>query len=227
MFGFFLGLLRHHFRIENEMVAAMKYISVLTTLLCLGLSFGVRAQSLDLGSLLGQTPYESPSCMGSDYHELDFMHGIWDMKILIDGKWVPGGFSVHRPALGGCVSFEVVNYENWGEFYRPLTGRTGIGAFAINSYDRVQKNWRQIWLDDMGSVVANFRGKKFKDGIRFVGQAPRDDGSELQRFEWRITGEGLREFHYEQSTDGGKEWVTLATVQMVKRRPRAPIPRPQ
>ena len=70
----------------------------------------------------------------------------------------------------------------------------------------------------MGTVVANFRGKKFKDGIRFVGQAPRDDGSELQRFEWKITGEGLREFTYEQSVDGGQKWVRLATVQMVSRK---------
>lgn len=174
--------------------------------------------SLDFGSLLGQTPYESPSCTGADYHELDFMHGIWDMNVLLDGKWVAGGFSVHRPALGGCASFEVVSYENWGEFYRPLTGRAGVGAFAINTYDPKQRNWRQVWVDDMGTVVANFRGKKFKDGIRFVGQAPRDDGSELQRFEWKIRGEGLREFIYEQSTDGGQKWTRLATVQMVARR---------
>lgn len=175
--------------------------------------------SIDLGGILGQTPYESPSCTGSDFHELDFMHGVWDMKVLLDGTWVAGGFSVHRPALGGCVSLEIVSYENWGEFYRPLTGRTGVGAMLINSYDRRERNWRQIWVDDMGSVIANFRGKKFKDGIRFVGQAPADDGSELQRMEWRITGENLREFLFEQSTDGGKEWIRLATVQMVRRTP--------
>jgi len=198
-------------------VAALKLLTM-AAVLCLSLATtSTTAQDIDFGSLMGQTPYESPSCTSSDFHELDFMHGVWDMKILIDGKWVEGGFSVHRPALGGCASFEIVSYENWGEFYRPLTGRTGIGAFAINSYDRKQHNWRQVWIDDMGTVVTSFRGKKFKDGIRFVGHAPRNEGSELQRFEWKITGEGLREFIYEQSTDGGQKWTRIATVQMVER----------
>ena len=191
---------------------------ILAMVLCAPTAFSrVTAQDIDFGNLLGQTPYESPSCTSSDFHELDFMHGVWDMKILIDGKWVEGGFSVHRPALGGCASFEIVSYENWGEFYRPLTGRSGVGAFAINSYDRKQHNWRQVWIDDMGTVVTSFRGKKFKDGIRFVGHAPRNEGSELQRFEWKITGEGLRDFIYEQSTDGGQKWTRIATVQMVAR----------
>ena len=194
----------------------MKYI-ILAFLLAGFLPAKANETNLDFSNLLGQAPYESPSCTGADYHEMDFMHGVWDMKVLQGGTWVSGGFSVHRPALGGCPSFEVVSYENWGEFYRPLTGRAGVGAFAINTYDPKQRNWRQVWVDDMGTVVANFRGKKFRDGVRFVGQAPRDDGSELQRFEWRITGEGLREFVYEQSTDGGQNWVRLATVQMVAR----------
>lgn len=175
-------------------------------------------EKIDLGRLLGEVPYESPSCMASDYHEFDFMHGVWDMKVLVDDVWVEGGFSVHRPAVGGCASLEVVSYENWGEFYRPLTGRTGFGGFAINTYDQKEKNWQQIWVDDMGSVVANLRGKKFADGIRFVGQASGDTGSELQRFEWKITGEGLREFTLDQTINGGEEWTRIATVQMILRR---------
>ena len=198
-------------------MAALKYRYFACVLACASVAAQATDNNLDFTNLLGQAPYESPSCTGADYHEMDFMHGVWDMKVLQGGTWVAGGFSVHRPALGGCASFEVVSYENWGEFYRPLTGRAGVGAFAINTYDPKQRNWRQVWVDDMGTVVANFRGKKFKDGIRFVGQAPRDDGSELQRFEWKITGKGLREFTYEQSTDGGQKWVRLATVQMVSR----------
>lgn len=178
----------------------------------------VADDSVTLEQMLGQVPYESPSCLSADYHEMDFMHGIWDMKILIDDVWIAGGYSVHRPALGGCASFEIVSYENWGEFYKPISGRNGFGGFAINTYDRKEKNWRQIWFDDMGGVVANFRGKRFADGIRYVGHAPDDNGAELQRFEWKITGEGLRDFTYDMSTDGGQNWVRIATVQMAIRK---------
>lgn len=175
------------------------------------------AEDLSLGDIIGQTPYVSPSCSGKDHHEMRFMEGIWDMKVLVDGLWVPGGFSIIRPALGGCAWLEVVSQENWGEIYEPLTGRMGFGEITISSYDRQAKNWRHIRMDDMGAIVTDFRGRKFPDGMRFVGPGPDYRSSEMQRFEWRITGDGLRELVFEQSKNGGQSWSRLATVQMIKR----------
>jgi len=173
------------------------------------------AQTVLPEQMFGSRPYESPSCNTADHHEFDYMHGTWSMKVFKDGKWIPGGYSVHKPALGGCVSFEYVSYENWGDFYTALSGRNGFAAFAMNAFDKKAGNWRQVWFDDMGSVITTFRGRKFGDGMRFVGHAPNDDGSELQKFEWITIGEGLREFTYDMSTDGGRNWVRIARVQMI------------
>jgi len=177
----------------------------------------VSSQSVTPEQILGEIPYQSPSCNTNDFHEFDFMHGNWDLKMLVDGKWKPGGYSIHKPALGGCVSFDYVSYENWGDFYKALSGRSGLAGFALNTYDRKANNWRQTWFDDTGTVINSFRGRKFSDGIRFVGHAPDDTGSELQRFEWKTTGENLREFSFDMSTDGGQNWTRIATVQMVRR----------
>lgn len=191
---------------------------ILSSLLVIGMSVGVQAQSsvVTPQQLLGVTPYESPSCNSSDHHEFDFMHGTWSMKVFKDGKWVPGGYSVHKPALGGCVSFEYVSYENWGDFYKSLSGRAGLAGFSISSFDKKAGNWRQVWHDDTGSVITTFRGRKFKNGMRFVGHAPGDDGAELQKLEWTVTGEGLRELTYDMSTDGGRNWTRIARVQMIQ-----------
>jgi len=187
------------------------------SLLSLLVSPQLAAQQLSPDKLVGNQPYESPSCSSQDHREFDFMHGTWDMKVLIDGKWIPGGYSIHKPALGGCISFEMVSYENWGDFYRSLSGRTGFAAYAVNSYDRLTRNWRQVWHDDMGTVIGNFRGRKYQNGMRFVGRSPTENSAELQRFEWKITGTNLREFTFDLSTDGGTEWTQIARVQMIRR----------
>lgn len=196
------------------MKQAFKISAVLGAVLLTGQGM---AQPVTPDQIFGLTPYESPSCNLKDFHELDFMHGEWDLKVLVDGKWKPGGYSVHRPVLGGCVSFEYVSYENWGDFYQALSGRTGLAGFALNSYDKSARNWRQTWFDDTGTVINSFRGRKYSDGIRFVGHAPDGTGAELQRFDWKIVGQNLREYTFDMSTDGGQNWTRMATVQMVRR----------
>jgi hypothetical protein len=191
----------------------IKYLAVVVG----SLGSSVSAQQVTYDQLLGNTPYESPSCNSNDHRELDFMLGTWDLKVMIDGKWVPGGYAVHRAALGGCAHFAVVSYENWGEFYKSLSGRSGFAGFAMNSYDKQSRTWRQVWHDDMGTVIGNFRGRKYQEGMRFVGKSPTETGAELQRFGWRVTGDILREFTMEMSTDGGTEWTEIAKVQMIKR----------
>ncbi|MEX0298803.1 MAG: hypothetical protein AB3N28_07015, partial [Kordiimonas sp.] len=153
----------------------------------------------------------------SDFHEFDFMHGEWDLKVLVDGKWRPGGYLVHKPALGGCVSFEYASHENWGDFYAALSGRTGVAAFALSTYDKDARNWRQTWMDDTGTVINSFRGRKYSDGMRFVGHAPDGTGAELQRFDWKIIGQNLRQYTLDMSTDGGENWTRIATVQAIRR----------
>ncbi|WP_262696357.1 hypothetical protein [Kordiimonas aquimaris] len=194
----------------------MKFTAIMILIVTL-VSEPAQTQDISMSHIIGETPYESPSCTSTDHHEMDFMHGIWDMKVLVDERWVEGGFSVHRSALGGCASLEFVSYENWGEIFAPLTGRNGLAEITVSTYDTKEKNWRQVWVDDTGTVVTSFRGKRFADSMRFVGHAPHDNGSELQRMIWKITGDGLREMTLDQSTDGGQEWTRMATVQMVLR----------
>ena len=114
--------------------------------LLIATSLPIRAQTVTPNQMFGTTPYESPSCNTPDYHELDFMHGRWALKILKDGKWVPGGYADYKPALGGCISFEYVSFENWGDFYKTLSGRNGFAGFAINTFDKTTSlkiNYRQ------------------------------------------------------------------------------------
>lgn len=198
-----------------------KITSLFVTAAMTGIAFSVAAQepaeTVTPDQLFGNAPYESPSCNTSDHHEFDFMHGSWSMKVFKDGKWIPGGYSVYKPALGGCVSFGFVSHENWGDFYQSLTGRNGFAGMSLSSFDKKAGNWRQLWLDDAGNVLTTFRGRKFRDGMRFVGHAPGDDGSELQKLEWTMTGEGIREYTHDMSTDGGRSWTRIARVQMIQK----------
>jgi len=191
----------------------IKYLAVLSLLV----SSPLFAQDLSHAQLTGDESYESPSCNLKDHHEFDFMYGTWDLKVLSNGKWVPGGFSVHKPALGGCVSIDTISFENWGDFYRSLSGRAGYANIVVSSYDKKERNWQQVWHDDMGGIANILRGRKYENGMRFVGSAPGVNGAELQRLEWEITGDNLRQFTMEISTDGGGEWTRIATVQMVRR----------
>jgi hypothetical protein len=111
-----------------------------------------------------------------------------------------------------------MSFENWGEFYKSLSGRTGYAGIALNSYDRKNRTWRQVWHDDMGTVIGNFRGRKFQDGMRFVGKSPTENGAELQRFAYKTIADHIRELTVEMSTDGGTQWTEIAKVQMIKRR---------
>lgn len=198
------------------MVFLIKYLSVFIGLL--SFAAAATADQITHDKLMGATPYISPSCNSSDHREFDFMLGSWDLKVMVDGKWVPGGYAEHTNPLGGCVHMAVVSYENLGKFYKSLSGRNGYAGIALHSYDKKSATWRQVWHDDMGTVMANFRGRKRQGGMYFVGNAPFEAGSELQRFGWRVTGENLREFTIDMSTEGGTEWTEIVKVQMYRRR---------
>jgi len=198
---------------------------VLPIIACSAISFGAGAGAwadgapLAPANVMGDQPYESPSCVQADYHEMDFLNGSWAMKVLKDGRWHAAGFAEQKPVLGGCAVMMSVSFDEWGDYYRPLTGRNGFAAILISSYDTRAHDWRQRWMTDMGGMVTLMRGRKFKDGARFVGHAPDSDGPELQRHEWKVTGDNTREFTFEQSLDGGQHWSVIGKVQLIRRAP--------
>jgi len=201
-------------KVDEYMRFLIKYLAFLAGVL----TAPVGAQEISPEQLIGKAPYESPSCNSNDHHELDFMLGEWDLKVMVDGRWTPGGYAKHTAALGGCVHMAIMSFENWGEFYKSLSGRTGYAGIALNSYDRKNRTWRQVWHDDMGTVIGNFRGRKYQDGVRFVGKSPTENGAELQRFSYKTIADHIREFTVEMSTGGGTQWTEIAKVQMIKRR---------
>ncbi|TNE63072.1 MAG: DUF1579 domain-containing protein [Alphaproteobacteria bacterium] len=197
----------------------MTRVKLLAPVLALMLSPAATAQDADPtpGAILGDTPYVSPSCAQADHHEFDFLNGTWDMKVMVAGRWQLAGSAVQKPALGGCASLMAISFARWGDYYRALTARDGFAAILISSYDSKARNWRQVWVDDMGGMITNLRGRKYEDGMRLVGHAPGRDGAELQRHEWKIISESVVEFTFEQSLDGGKNWSMIGRTQLVRR----------
>jgi hypothetical protein len=131
----------------------------------------------------------------------DERHAAFDFWI---GEWVVtqngqfAGTSSVQPILGHCTIF-----EQW----ESVNG--GFGK-SFNYYDPGLDHWRQIWIDDSGSII-EFTGEARDGGIFFTAETvkPGDGSVTHHKFEFTVIGEdGVRQY-WETSTDDGKTWQSI------------------
>jgi hypothetical protein len=142
------------------------------------------------------------------YHKLDFWVGDWDV-FAKDEKGVEqkDGTNKIEKILDGCAII-----ENW----RDVEGHEGKSLFY---YRPVQKDWKQVWVTDVGPMKEKTLILEMPDGgVRFQGElAKRSGGTYLDRTTLTpLTGGKVRQV-IEISTDGGKTWQTTFDAEYRKK----------
>ena len=126
-------------------------------------------------------------CAATEYHQLDFWVGHWDVYPTGKNKLV--AHSLIESVYGCGIR------ENW----MPLSNQPG-GSLSV--YVPSEKHWEQFWIDSSGSR-AFFTGGWDGKAMVITGKW----GGPLVRMSYSKNDDGsVRQFG-EQSTDDGKSWT--------------------
>ena len=140
-----------------------------------------------------QTPASHPCEQDAAYHKLDFWVGHWDVYNADGSK---DGTNDIQKVLNGCAIT-----ENWHD----VTGGEGKSLFY---YQKATKQWKQVWVTDMGPMKEKKLVEEFKDGgVRFQGEIPHlNGGSHLDRTTLTPLPQDRVRQVIEISKDDGKTW---------------------
>ena len=137
-----------------------------------------------------------PACTAPTYRQFDFWIGEWEVR-RPDGALA--GTNVIDTLLGGCAV-----RERWS------SSREGHGT-SLNSWNRIDRRWHQIWVDDSG-LFLELEGGLEGDRMVLSGVLPsRSDSTKgaQQRVTWTpLPGGKVRQL-WEASEDGGRTWATV------------------
>ena len=163
-------------------------ITVLFAILLLG---GPQAQTPPAQSAPPQ-PRPNP-CDAPEFRHFDFWLGDWDVKNE-DGSRVLG-HNVIEPLAGKCGV-----HENW-------TGAGGGTGRSLNTYQRSDGKWHQVWVGMGGGVLHLIGG--LKDGAMVLeGSSPGPNNtSVMNRVTWTPLPDGRVRQFWQTSNDGGKTWT--------------------
>lgn len=134
-----------------------------------------------------------PSCATPAHGEFDFWVGDWDVT-LPDGK--PAGTNHIEKILAGCVVF-----ENWNSASSPFAGK------SFNTYDPVNGNWNQVWVDTGGSTI-HFSGRRKDNVMDMTGSQTTAAGSMYFRMSYTLNADGTVRQLWQQSADQ-KQWKVI------------------
>jgi tetratricopeptide (TPR) repeat protein len=135
-----------------------------------------------------------PCTAAPEFRQFDFWIGEWDVQS--NGSGQTAGKSSVQLMLGDCVIF-----ENW-------TGALGVNGKSFNVYNTAQKQWRQTWVDDRGTLT-DYSGEFKGDRLEYYAESI---GANGQKQKLRMTffkqgADRVRQLG-EVSTDEGKTWST-------------------
>ncbi len=134
----------------------------------------------------------SPACASAEHRQFDFWLGEWDVR-RADGK-LAGRNTISREH-GGCVL---------EERYTAISGYTGS---SLNMYDASRKRWHQTWTDNAG-LLLELNGE-FREGKMVLSGESVDSIGKTreERITWTPRRDGTVQQIWEQSADGGANWV--------------------
>ena len=116
----------------------------------------------DFQAVLADAEVRSFPCRAhSESRQFDFWVGKW--RVEANGQRV--GTNTIEGRLEGCLIFE--HYTTPG----------GYEGLSVNFYDPLEAGWRQIWIDNRGSVSL-YEGEFANDRMTFLGTTSQKDGSE-------------------------------------------------
>jgi hypothetical protein len=163
--------------------------------------------------LQGQTTSAPPSqtppaqrpnpCNAPEYRQFDFWIGTWDVKGP-NGQTL--GVNVIEPITGNCGL-----HEHW-------TGAAGGGGRSLNTYQRSDGKWHQVWVGSDGAGMLLLSGGAKEGAMVMEGTTPGQNRTTvLNRISWTPQpGGGLRQL-WQTSNDNGKTWTATFDGYYTKR----------
>ena len=139
------------------------------------------------------------------YRQLDFWLGTWAAAPWRSPLGTRNATSTVQPLLDGCLVLE--NYSG-----------NGYEGKSFNYFDPNLDQWRQVWVDNGGTISDVVGG--LRDGVfELMGDGFNPRGVKITRRMTlrRIAPDTLRHT-WETSTDGGKNWATVADVRYTRDR---------
>lgn len=143
----------------------------------------------------------------AEHRGFDFWIGQWD----VSAAGQTAGSSDVRLILGDCVVF-----ENW-------ESAAGMSGKSFNFYDAGERHWRQIWVDDTGSVI-EFTGQMVDGAMLYTAMTRDPDSGEETRHKLTFTAseDGTVRQLWEQSVGDDETWQ-VAFDGRYERRPAARV----
>ncbi|MCK5821554.1 MAG: hypothetical protein KAH17_06705 [Bacteroidales bacterium] len=133
-------------------------------------------------------------CCEEEYTQFDFWIGDW----VVYAKGKMAGFNKITKIEDGCII-----RENWKSIESAYTGS------SYNFYDKSEKKWKQVWVDNQGTVL-ELTGE-FKKGKMVLSSNEKTDqnGNKIiNRITWSKNDDGTVRQLWEQSDDGGLTFNT-------------------
>ena len=155
----------------------------------------------DFGPLHGSSGYATalttikrnryPCRTAAQHRGFDFWVGSWD----VTSAGQTAGKSEVQLILGDCVVF-----ENW-------ESAAGMSGKSFNFYDAGHGHWRQIWVDDTGSVI-EFTGQVVDGEMRYTATTRDPESGQETRHKLTFTEneDGTVRQLWEQSTGEDEQW---------------------
>jgi len=141
----------------------------------------------------GAQAQRSPGCTDAESRQMDFWIGNWEVSDA-DGNVV--GHSKVSPIMERCAL-----REEWDGGM--------VKGMGINGYDKPDHMWRQMWVDNFGTVL-RMQGAWDGSSMKLHGSRVGSDGKTR---ELRVTltpkADGTLEQLQERSEDGGKTWGVI------------------
>jgi len=139
-------------------------------------------------------------CSKPEYRQFDFWIGDWEAFNL---KGQKAGDSKISLLLDSCIIL-----EEWTS--ASLQQGLRFAGKSYNTYNASRKRWQQYWVDNTGGVVEYSNGH-YENNKMIV----QTDNIKINDSTWRIwkmtfynLGPDKVRQHGENSSDGGKTWVT-------------------
>lgn len=145
---------------------------------------------------------------------LNWLVGEWDVdaEFLVsqEGDWDKSkATAIYSFSVDGCI-LEMAYTGN-------MMGMDFVGKL-VETYDRKNKEYQSIWVDNMGARISYYTGNKVADTTILSGTDLMPDGSEaMSRILTFNETEKTFDWQYDLSTDGGKTYSIVGRAKYTKK----------
>ena len=153
------------------------------------------AQSFLFVNISAQQTASPCSCCEEEYHQFDFWLGDW--VVYTKGKMA--GFNKIIKIEDGCII-----RENWKSVGSDYSGT------SYNFYDKAAQKWKQVWVDNQGSVL-ELVGELHDNKMIMMSKEQLDLNSRMimHRVTWTNNEDGTVSHLWEASEDTGISFSVL------------------